>query len=644
MKRVINIILVISITLSFFVTYYFYQLNEDSKYMFEKESYKLFSLKYEGINFKNDISDKIKKYNLSLVIENYNDKCYQYYILDNNNLLKINNYSSKNLLSKKCLNYYNFDKYKETKSAINLKIIGDKKEIKKFAYILKNDSQYQMEPYNIVKINISIIQPIIIIIILFLIYYFVLTIFMYKNTNKISIRKLHGYDVSNCFIEVNKKEIFIDILLCLLTYIVLYIIFIRFYFNIMLLILLLVTLIISIILSILIRFYVVQKIFKINLVSLLKNKGIYLIIYNITNVINIILIIIILITGSYAINKFKTIYDYYLNSTKKWHELSKYYYIEGATCQNEDDCKVLDNNELMKQELTFYEYYNKKGSIYANFSIFERTGTTKPILDDGTYNVSEINENYLKNNKVYDVNNNLVKIDNTKDNLLIPKKYQNYIKTFIKENNNLNIIILKNNQEFFTYDIGVNINNGNYIKNATMFLYKDKIVYLNALESYNINFIIKDKYQNIVKKLQELKLNKYYDKTIKQIKEVVAYQIKIQTNLLIVSTITFIIILIISIILIFNKIMLYILTKQDILKVKFLNGSSRLEIFIKYITLDTILIVLVNIICLLIKQYQLVSNILMFSIIYYCFYLMISYIFFKKTYTNKLINILKGGN
>lgn len=98
-----------------------------------------------------------------------------------------------------------------------------------------------------------------------------------------------------------------------------------------------------------------------------------------------------------------------------------------------------------------YKKLDELGALYFGDDILNKNNKSIPLFN--------INYNYLKENPLYDINGNLIEVDNSTDQviMLIPEKYKKY--HFEKdlelplEPNNYSYIYIKNNQKYTNYAI-----------------------------------------------------------------------------------------------------------------------------------------------------------------------------------------------
>ena len=159
-------------------------------------------------------------------------------------------------------------------------------------------------------------------------------------------------------------------------------------------------------------------------------------------------------------------------SLTNWDE-SRYYAKVHVTSIWTGEKDSSDFGDKMAHE--FFVETNKKGGILADFTNYRksRLAHQKNRLPYSYKSSIDVNNNYLQLNPIYDINNNKINIpdhDETTINLLVPEKYKIYedkIKDIYtledhNSNNNLgvNIIYVKNNQKYFTYNLDIAQNSG----------------------------------------------------------------------------------------------------------------------------------------------------------------------------------------
>ncbi len=137
--------------------------------------------------------------------------------------------------------------------------------------------------------------------------------------------------------------------------------------------------------------------------------------------------------------------------------------------------------------VTSFNNYNRIKSFYdKNYSSWEKTKdyVILPNIVDSDEKLDQ-DDNYLTENPIYDVNNNKVNISENEKNiiLLVPEMYSNikdeilesaynyfYEAYKLNDSQTINIIWTANNQEAFSYNLDVNPDEGNMVKNPFCFV------------------------------------------------------------------------------------------------------------------------------------------------------------------------------
>lgn len=405
-------------------------------------------------------------------------------------------------------------------------------QTKLFSLIKDLESKYNIKIQNIGELdytsNFDVFESLKILIILYILIIILLIYMIFERYKELAIYKLFGLDNFNLNIKIIFKEILVfNIKAVVITYflslIYLYI-FNNFYgllsFSVLWLKIIFIILIANLSVSIIIINFL-TKFIKISL--MLKNKkhtNISIFINYIFKIISL-SILINLVISSY-INISLLLVDN--NFLKSWEE-SKYL------------AKINIKSNFIKKNNSNIDF----GDKFAH-KFFVLTNQKNGILIDTTNYISEdefiknkepysiersinINNNYLKLNHIYDINNNIINIPDHDDitvNLLVPIKYKIYEdkikKIYINQYNNkpdINIIYIKNNQKYFTFKLDSSSSRSyitdpivNIISNNNAFLdiyYGCAITNSYYIKINNIKFPAKD----LIKDLKQSGFDKY---------------------------------------------------------------------------------------------------------------------------------------
>lgn len=315
-------------------------------------------------------------------------------------------------------------------------------------------------------------------------YFLVILVILYdilKSYKNIGIKKMLGFSKTSIWLDKFKTLAFMQIIIQIIVTIVLCLIKFKYYNDYISNFLIELFLIYTIELVILFIATLIPYIYinKIKVSDMIKNKQPTkeIIIFNL--IIKSLFIIIFFIILNISFLNFDEIKNAYSTSYGKWEEMSDYAIISSVYDMPTEELfgdKAFDKQEEM------YKYFNKKGAILADFS--EYSPSTRAIrLKESTYAFESdnvwVNPNYLKINKVYDVNGNEVKIseEETKTLVLVPDKYRNLEKEIteyykfqnrgssdpIKQNQQIKLIWIKSNQKLFTYALDINPKQNNTV-------------------------------------------------------------------------------------------------------------------------------------------------------------------------------------
>jgi putative ABC transport system permease protein len=221
---------------------------------------------------------------------------------------------------------------------------------------------------------------------------------------------------------------------------------------------------------------------RISISNMLKNKNPIKAIIVFNTFIKTVLVIILLILTFDIYTRFQIISSWYANSYGNWEGTKDYAIIPEVLTKGELFNDFSRDKKQIEKEL--YMYFNKKGSIYANFQYFlpmDRELNQKTLKDLYKTDLITINPNYLEKNKIYSINGELVDIAETNSGyiLLVPAKYRMIEKEireyyqFLKNaygNNeadiakqNIEIIWIKDNQRFFSYRLDIDPQSNNCV-------------------------------------------------------------------------------------------------------------------------------------------------------------------------------------
>lgn len=225
---------------------------------------------------------------------------------------------------------------------------------------------------------------------------------------------------------------------------------------------------------------------KIKVSDILKNRKPTKEMLIINFAVKIILLVILFVNISNAINSYKYASVKYVDSFGQWEQLDDYYSV--PSLYRMPDYLNPSNAEFLQDQRAIYEVFNKDGGILADFSYYDWDNKTYMVETTGAKILEgnelrkkriEVNPNYLEKYSVYDVEGNVVKIDENETDyiVLVPEKYKSSEKGILdiinlenggqetlKENNKeIKIIWTKNEQKLFSMSLDINPRDGNTV-------------------------------------------------------------------------------------------------------------------------------------------------------------------------------------
>ena len=340
---------------------------------------------------------------------------------------------------------------------------------------------------------------------------------------------------------------------------------------------------------------------------------------------------------------------------------------------------LLNNEKGKKEAKEQYLYFNQRGALLANFSLYQ-PDLKKMNKSNDVNTYAQVNPNYLIVNNVLDTNGKKIVIDEKDKNyiLLVPDKYKNIETEILNQhklikkgygatdtdnadsekqikdpsivvNQPIKIIWIKNNQNLFTYRLDLESSNGNCIKGPILRVITesngDLFDYNTIAGIGNSPFKIKitDDSNPSASILPELK--KYYDLNtvifpVVSVFDSVASDIKaIQNQITYVGFILALLAIIITIILVQN---IYNYFEQERLRlaVQSFHGYKAIDKYFNYFLNITISWIITGCIGLAFIRKL---NLLVIILALYLFELLISLIILIKVEKRNTLLITKGG-
>lgn len=417
---------------------------------------------------------------------------------------------------------------------------------------------------------------------------------------------------------------------------------------------------------------------KITVSAMLKNKQPLKIIAIFNIIIKICTMAAFVIFINVFIINFNRIKSQFTHSYSQW-EQTKYYAV--ISTFKTIDVNYTTSEEYNAKEKQIYEYFNKRGAILADFGNFE-PGQRKLNLAISTApwytDTVTVNANYLKSNPIYNTAGKRVYLSENQKAyiLMVPDKYLPYeaqIRQLVDKwkkgypqgdrvyKEQTKIVWIKSGQQLFSYNINVNSNNNNFVKNpfirvvteANASNYDYKNVAICSGNPFKIKVSDpKNPNKTILPELSKLKLN-IYDPAISSVYDVVGSEIQkinvlektLFTEIIIVSTLI--------ILIVFQNIYNFFdINKQKLVIQQFL-GYKKLDRYIEYFFLIFFSWVIIFNVVLLIQKinFQEIANytsdiqmqrIIIISILAAVSEAILSFIALGFVEKQKIVNVLKG--
>ncbi len=469
------------------------------------------------------------------------------------------------------------------------------------------------------KIMIPPILKIIPMIIVFLLTILVVVYDLISRYKDIGVKKLNGYSDKKLKYEYYRNIGVLYIISSVVSYSILGLLFMKFN-NMLFLELIFRSIINTSILFIVICLILLLPLsfmHKITIASAIKNMKPVQIIRRFSNGFKIIFTIILIGLFIYSLKIYMPVYNFYFENLKKWEDTINYAQVSLSYDERTDDFEDMIFNMVQNKKL--YVHANEKGGIQIQVNDKfdgEKHGETQSYFESIMWKSIEINNNYLKKNPIYDINNNKISVDDNENinYILIPEKYadlkkeiiynleNNYYSLhdvpiqfaegrkkeqkaayemapefFAKEFGTIKAIIIKNGQEHFTYDLFKYPETNNMVKDRVVIVHNDKAGLLFDI-SNNGGYFIKvnnpdQPFLAISDKVNELGLSAYYYQAF-SVYGSIAGQVTIYLETLSQIAVIFGIVGITIAVLIAYSIMIYMEKEKMDLSIKLLNGYS----------------------------------------------------------------------
>ncbi len=498
----------------------------------------------------------------------------------------------------------------------------DKLKIESFVNELKGELGVTVKlekNFNNNRVVIPPILKIIPMIIVFLLSILVVVFDLISRYKDIGVKKLNGYSENILKLDYYRGIAWLYLISVIISYSILGIIYIKFR-NILFRELVFKSLLITGVLFILICIILLISlnfISRINMSSAIKNKKPVHIVKRFSLSFKFIFTFILIGLFIAGIKLCMPVYSFYFENFKKWEAAIDYAQV---SLHYDDSYGDFDERIWsLIQHKKLYLYCNESGGIQILVNDFSNSNNSDPKKreeENIIHNTIFLNNNYLKKHPIYDLNGKIVSIDDNErvHTFLVPEKYayleEQIIKTyenyyisfhdipkelsediervqlvlnekapeyFGNEPDSIKIIVIKNGQGYFTYDMNVHPESKNMVY--------DRIIDINTRGAYktgdistNSGYFIKvdnpeEPFLSISDKVEELGLEAYYYDAYSAYSNV-AGELNMYLGVLSQIAIVFIIAGVTITILIAYSIMIYMEKEKMDLSVKFLNGYS----------------------------------------------------------------------
>ena len=517
-----------------------------------------------------------------------------------------------------------FENLKESKYTLSgyYSIDIDKSKAEDYVSELKSELGVNVKlerNFNNNRVVIPPILKIIPMIIVFLLSVLVVVFDLISRYKDIGVKKLNGYTENKLKLDYYKGISWLYFESAIISYFILGILYIKFQ-NILYLELVFKSLIVSVVLFFIICLILIISlnfISRIKISAAIKNKKPVHIVKRFSLVFKFIFTLILIGLFISALKLYVPVYSFYFENFKKWEAAIDY----AQVSLHYDDSNGDFDERIWSliQHKKLYLHVNEMGGIQIlvnDFSNSDNSDPKKREEENIIHNTIFLNNNYLKKHPIYDLSGKVVSIDENErvHYFLVPEKYayleEQIIKTyenyyisfhdipkelaeeiermqlvlnekapeyFGDEPDTIKIIVIKNGQGYFTYDLNVHPETKNMVY--------DRIIDINTKGAYktgdistNSGYFIKvdnpeEPFLSISDKVKELGLEAYYYDAYSAY-SIVSEQINMYLGILSQIAVIFGIAGVTIAILIAYSIMLYMEKEKMDLSVKLLNGYS----------------------------------------------------------------------
>ncbi|WP_423363467.1 hypothetical protein [Mycoplasma sp. P36-A1] len=673
MKNIIKVLFTVLSILSFFVLVNYYDSSNSLKLNFEDtDNTKIYVKKNNpqtSKDYKKFLSNaaEINKVNI-IIKEQINDQT-NYYLNDKNKLCDFTNIKNKSycstfeynnksasiipdFLNNDKVNYYNYNNYfeKDTLST-NLLVLGEQENTDDFYNFINKNSEYTatFTPNYDIDNSIKDITYFIALLILALTILIINIFSSERSSKEIYIKKMLGYNKRSIFNEnVLRPTIIITIINIISTSILYIIITINSNFIYIDFVIYLVLLnLLNILLAAIVYFTTNYLINKKELPVLLKGQFLSKRIFYFKRGIYYASILLLLFATTYSVKNLLAVKNYYDTSITKWQTVSNTYLIP-YFITTDDNFEFTRTKDFRTANNKVYKSLSKSGSIYADFSMY---------LDDNAsdlgFSFATVNLNYINANNIKDYQNKDINVSNNKNKIIVTlkenddtlyNKVNDYLKTSYSEYS-YEIIKAKENQNYFSYNMLLNQEQGNYIKDPVLFIVKDDIsidFMGNAFGSNIAPFFMNDTSTNIDKYLKNNKISEYVDK-LSYVGDDINVLINDNIRILVTSLTATLLLILIVIVVIIQNLTSYIITNKKEISLNYLLGF-KLHVTFKQFIIDDILLLTIFASALYLS-FPIFSAKTYFTILFsiLLFNIFVTYYYLKRQFIKHILHSLKGG-
>lgn len=498
---------------------------------------------------------------------------------------------------------------------------------------------------------------------------FVVIFDVIQSYKELGIKKLMGYETVHIWLDKMIKLILCEIGVDIIAVLLLFLIFVHHinYLVVIFFLKLLVKLLVIVIMTFVgcsIPFIYVKYI-PVN--AIIKNKKPFLSILIVQTIMKFVTLIVLIVITNYVFLQYKSYYYQKENLEENWSQVLNYVSNNVLV----DDYDVFDwcSEENVEKWKNIYRDFNKKGAILADFSTFSPVNEEEnDQLGFPANSIATVNTNYLELFTVKDVDGRTVSISENDNDFIVlaPEKFKaqeqdiiDYIEflkgSYSKKSNDIlmkqktKIIWLANEQEFFSFNITIAINNHNKIKDPIVIVHtlgNSVDEYFDCvLGSMTSNFKIPvEDIENVEEETNQI-YGKYFDLTrtgfpmVSQ-KQAIFDQLTNARDNVVVCIVAIVFLFVIAISIISQTILIYIFRFKKELSVKKLLGYRIVDRYVIYYVY-TIICYYVSSCLVVIVQKEWKS--IAVALLYLILDIFISTLFIKKNDRENILAVTKGG-